>query len=40
MAIRVECEAGYRGDQEPVAFWLGERRLVPLADPARRRVKG
>jgi hypothetical protein len=28
MAIRVECYAGYRGEQEPLAFWLGERRLV------------
>jgi hypothetical protein len=31
MAIRVECYAGYRGDQEPLAFWLGERRLVVRA---------
>ena len=31
MAIRVESYAGYRGDQEPLAFWLGERRLVVLA---------
>jgi hypothetical protein len=28
MAIRVECYAGYRGDQEPLAFRLGERRLA------------
>lgn len=28
MAIRVECYSGYRGEQEPVAFWLGERRLA------------
>ena len=27
MQIRVECCAGYRGEQEPVAFWLGARRL-------------
>jgi hypothetical protein len=27
MALRVTCYAGYRGDQEPTAFWLGERRL-------------
>jgi hypothetical protein len=27
MKIRVECDAGYRGEQEPVAFWLGQRRL-------------
>jgi hypothetical protein len=26
MQIRVECYAGYRGDQEPVVFWLGARR--------------
>jgi hypothetical protein len=31
MTIRVECYAGYRGEQEPVAFWLGERRLVVRA---------
>ncbi len=31
MAIRVECYAGYRGDQEPVAFWLEGRRLVVRA---------
>ena len=28
MSIRVECYAGYRGEQEPLAFWLGERRLA------------
>jgi hypothetical protein len=27
MPIRVECYSGYRGEQEPLAFWLGERRL-------------
>ena len=27
MAIRVESYAGYRGEQEPTAFWLGDRRL-------------
>jgi hypothetical protein len=27
VAIRVECYAGYRGDQEPLAFWCGDRRL-------------
>ena len=27
MKIRVECYAGYRGDEEPLAFTLGERRL-------------
>jgi hypothetical protein len=31
MILRVECQAGYRGEQEPVAFWLGERRLTVLA---------
>ena len=31
MAIRVECYAGYRGEQEPLAFWLGQRRLVVRA---------
>jgi hypothetical protein len=30
MSIRVECYAGYRGDQEPRVFWLGERRLEVL----------
>jgi hypothetical protein len=27
MKIRVECDAGYRGEQEPRAFTLGERRF-------------
>jgi hypothetical protein len=28
MRIQVECYAGYRGDQEPRAFTIGDRRLV------------
>ena len=28
MTVRVECYAGYRGDQEPLAFWLGGRRFA------------
>jgi hypothetical protein len=31
VAIRVACYAGYRGEQEPLAFWLGERRLAVRA---------
>lgn len=31
MTLRVECYAGYRGEQEPLAFWLGERRLAVRA---------
>ncbi|HEY2864652.1 MAG TPA: hypothetical protein VGK37_13625 [Casimicrobiaceae bacterium] len=27
MPIRVSCYAGYRSEQEPLAFWCGERRL-------------
>jgi len=27
MKLKVECYAGYRGEQEPCAFVLGERRL-------------
>ncbi|NIO42002.1 MAG: hypothetical protein GTO41_18640 [Burkholderiales bacterium] len=27
MSIKVECYAGYRGDQEPCYFWLSGRRL-------------
>jgi hypothetical protein len=27
VTIRVECYAGYRAEQEPCAFWCGERRL-------------
>jgi len=27
MKLRVECYAGYRGDEEPRAFALGARRL-------------
>lgn len=30
MKIRVECYAGYRGEQEPRAFTLGERRCTVL----------
>jgi hypothetical protein len=30
MNIRVECYAGYRGEQEPRAFWLGERRIAAV----------
>ncbi len=34
MRIRVECYAGYRGEEEPRAFWLGERRfeVIELQD--------
>ncbi|SCK24819.1 hypothetical protein VAR608DRAFT_1978 [Variovorax sp. HW608] len=28
MAIHVECCAGHLGEPEPLAFWLGERRLA------------
>ena len=28
MTIRVECYAGYRGDEEPRAFTMGERRCA------------
>ena len=27
MKIRVECYAGYRGEETPRAFWLGDHRL-------------
>lgn len=27
MELKVECYAGYRGDQEPRAFLLGDRRV-------------
>ncbi|MFO1434595.1 MAG: hypothetical protein U1F76_31695 [Candidatus Competibacteraceae bacterium] len=27
MNIRVECYAGYRGEETPRAFYLGERRV-------------
>jgi len=27
MILRVESQPGYRGEQEPLAFWLGERHL-------------
>jgi hypothetical protein len=27
MRIRVECHAGDRGEEEPIALFLGERRL-------------
>jgi hypothetical protein len=28
MAIHVECHSGYRGEEEPRAFRIGERRLA------------
>lgn len=31
MPTRVECYAGYRGEQEPTAFWLGGRRVAVRA---------
>jgi hypothetical protein len=45
MKIRVECHAGYRGDEEPRAFTLGERRFAVLEvldrwlDPRHRYFK-
>jgi hypothetical protein len=27
MEVRVECYAGYRGEETPRAFFLGERRI-------------
>jgi hypothetical protein len=26
--LRVECYAGSRGEERPLAFWLGDRRLA------------
>jgi hypothetical protein len=31
MPVRVECYSGYRGEQEPVAFWLGDQRFAVIA---------
>ncbi len=31
MSIRVECYAGFRAEQEPIAFWLGERKITVRA---------
>ena len=31
MSIRVQSYAGYRAEQEPVAFWLGERKILVRA---------
>jgi hypothetical protein len=28
MMVQVECYAGYRGEQEPRAFTIGDRRLA------------
>ena len=45
MKIRVECYAGHRGEQEPRALMLGERRLEVRElldrwlDPAHRYFK-
>jgi hypothetical protein len=27
MEVRVECYSGYRGEETPRRFWLGERRV-------------
>ncbi len=27
LTIRVECHAGYRGEETPRRFWIGERRV-------------
>ncbi len=45
MKIQVECYAGYRGEEEPRAFQLGERRFSVVEildrwlDPAHRYFK-
>ena len=45
MKIRVECYAGFRGEQEPRAFTLGERRFEVIEildrwlDPQHRYFK-
>ncbi len=31
LAVRVECHAGYRGEETPRRFWVGER-LVTVAE--------
>jgi hypothetical protein len=31
LTIRVECHAGYRGEETPRRFWIGER-LVEVAE--------
>ena len=28
LAVRVECYAGHRGEQEPRCFWLDERTVL------------
>jgi len=30
MQIRVECYSGYRGEETPRRFWLGERKIEAL----------
>lgn len=30
MNIRVECYAGYRGEESPRCFWLGQRKVDVL----------
>jgi len=43
--VKVECYAGYRGEETPVRFYLGERRIEVLGvldrwlDPACRDFK-
>lgn len=44
-AIRVECYAGHRGEEEPHRFWIGEREVEVVdildrwLDPAHRYFK-
>lgn len=28
ISVRVECYSGYRAEERPIAFWLGERRVA------------
>jgi hypothetical protein len=28
MEIQVQCHAGYRGEETPRAFWIGDRRVA------------
>jgi hypothetical protein len=45
MKLRVECYAGYRGEEEPRAFTLGQRRFAVIEildrwlDPGTRHFK-
>lgn len=40
VALRVDCYAGYRGEETPRRFWLGERKIEVTEVVARWQEPG